>query len=79
MKMTEKGNLERELKGLESDRVQAEQALKAHRERYAKMIIGGLGEDIDAVLSGKRKVKLTFMEKVKYRTRRIIDTIFELF
>ena len=72
-------NIERELKGLENDREMSEKALESHKERYAKMMLGGLGEDIDAVLSGKRKVKLTFKERVKYKTRRIMDFIFDMF
>lgn len=79
MMAMETWNIERELKGLEKDRELSEKALESHKERYAQMMREGIGEDIDAVLSGKRTVKLSFKERVKYRTRRIMDLIFDMF
>lgn len=67
--------LNRELKGLQSDRKQYEDELKNKREKMAYFLRNELGEDIDDVLNGKVKVKLTFKEKVK----RFIDKIFNTF
>ena len=67
--------LNRELKGLQSDRKQYEDELKNKREKMAYFLRNELGEDIDNVLNGKVKVKLTFKEKLK----RFIDNIFNTF
>ena len=67
--------LNRELKGLQSDRKQYEDELKNKREKMAYFLRNELGEDIDNVLNGKVKVKLTFKEKIK----RFIDKIFNTF
>lgn len=67
--------LNRELKGLQSDRKQYEDELKNKREKMAYFLRNELGEDIDNVLNGKVKVKLTFKEKLK----RFIDKIFNTF
>lgn len=67
--------LNRELKGLQSDRKQYENELKNKREKMAYFLRNELGEDIDNVLNGKVKVKLTFKEKLK----RFIDKIFNTF
>ena len=67
--------LNRELKGLQSDRKQYEDELKNKREKMAYFLRNELGEDIDNVLNGKIKVKLTFKEKLK----RFIDKIFNTF
>ena len=45
------------------------------REKMAYFLRNELGEDIDNVLNGKVKVKLTFKEKLK----RFIDKIFNTF
>ena len=67
--------LNRELKGLQSDRKQYEDELKNKREKMAYFLRNELGEDIDNVLNGKVKVKLTFKEKLK----RFIDKIYNTF
>lgn len=67
--------LNRELKGLQSDRKQYKDELKNKREKMAYFLRNELGEDIDNVLNGKVKVKLTFKEKLK----RFIDKIFNTF
>lgn len=71
--------LNRELKGLQSDRKQYEDELKNKREKMAYFLRNELGEDIDDVLNGKIKVKLTLKEKLKYKFNYIIDKIFNTF
>jgi hypothetical protein len=67
--------LNRELKGLQSDRESYKNDLKNQQEKYAYFLRNELGEDIDNVLNGKVKVKLSFKEKLKY----FIDKIFNSF
>ena len=67
--------LNRELKGLQSDRESYKIDLKNQQEKYAYFLRNELGEDIDNVLNGKVIVKLSFKEKLKY----IIDKIFNTF
>lgn len=67
--------LNRELKGLQSDRECYKNDLKNQQEKYAYFLRNELGEDIDNVLNGKVKVKLSFKEKLKY----FIDKIFNSF
>jgi len=67
--------LNRELNGLKTDRISYENELKNEREKMAYFLRNELGEDIDNVLNGKVKVKLTFKEKLK----RFIDKIFNTF
>ena len=67
--------LNRELNGLQSDRESYKKDLKNQQEKYAYFLRNELGEDIDNVLNGKVKVKLSFKEKLKY----FIDIIFNSF
>ena len=67
--------LNRELKCLQSDRESYKIDLKNQQEKYAYFLRNELGEDIDNVLNGKVKVKLSFKEKLKY----FIDKIFNSF
>ena len=67
--------LNRELKGLQSDRESYKNDLKNQQEKYAYFLRNELGEDIDNVLNGKVKVKLSCKEKLKY----FIDKIFNSF
>ena len=43
------------------------------------MLRGSMGKDIDDVLSGKVKVKLSFFEKMKYKINFWLDKIFNTF
>lgn len=74
-----RSELEREISLLESDRSTSDKAIRSRMDAYSKMFHGEMGKDIDEVLSGKRKVKMTFREKMKYKIRYIIDTIFRIF
>jgi len=41
-------------------------ALKGHQWNIAEQLKGSMGKDMNEVLSGKKKVELTFWTKVKY-------------
>ena len=69
----------RELADLESERQKGNEAITNRRNRYAEMLMGEMGKDIDDVLSGKVKVKLRFKDKVKYKVRGFIQSITKYF
>lgn len=59
--------ISRESTTLMSERRMSDMALKGHQAMLSDMLNGSMGEDIDEVLSGRRKVKLTFWEKLRYK------------
>ena len=71
--------LEQELKLLNSEREANTAALERTRDSYAQMLMGEMGKDIDDVLSGKVKVKLSLSEKIRYKIRGFIDCILRIF
>lgn len=71
--------LNKELRGLESDRLMTKLAVENERNRYANLLKGDMGKDIDDVLSGKIVVKLTAKEKFKYKLKSFFDRLFKMF
>lgn len=61
--------LARETRGLRNDKIMTERAVDYEKNRWAEMLRGNLGKDIDDVLSGKKKVRLTFNEVINYKLR----------
>ena len=77
--MNDKAELNREIKNLENDKRMSVLAIKNEQEKMARMLRGSMGKDIDDVLSGKVKVKLSFFEKMKYKINFWLDKIFNTF
>ena len=77
--MNEKVELNREVRNLENDKKMSILAIKNEQEKMARMLRGSMGKDIDDVLSGKVKVKLSFFEKMKYKINFWLDKIFNTF
>lgn len=71
--------LEREIRTLNSEIEKSASAIEGRRNKYAEMLLGDMGKDIDAVLSGKVKVKLSFKDKVKYKIRGFFHSIMRFF
>lgn len=69
----------REVKGLNNDKIMTERAVAFERNRWAELLKGDLGQDMKDVLSGKKKVKLSFKEKVYYTFRYYKNKIMRLF
>ena len=69
----------KELRGLESDRLMTKLAVENERNRYADLLRGNMGKDIDDVLSGKIVVKLTRRKKLKYKLKSFFDRLFKMF
>jgi len=61
--------LNRELRGLKNDKLMTERAVESEKNRWAEILKGSTGQDIKDVLSGKKKVKLTFNEVIKYKLK----------
>jgi len=71
----EKSELRMELTSLASEHRMGQAAIKSHQNMLSEMLNGSMGKDIDDVLSGKKQVKLTWRQKMKYK----IDNFFKLF
>lgn len=65
----------REVTTYESEKRMDALALKGLQWNIAEQLKGTMGQDMNDVLSGKKKVKLTFWRKLKYR----IDNFLSLF
>ena len=61
--------LTRELRGLKNDKLMTERAVESEKNRWAEILKGSTGQDIKDVLSGKKKVKLTFNEVINYKLK----------
>lgn len=69
----------RELNQLQNDKKKMEIELLNERDRIAHLLIGEMGKDIDEVLCGKKIVKLSFWEKVKYKINFFLEKLFKTF
>ena len=68
--------LNRELKESEKERLIYSKELENKRQQMADMLLNDMGKDIEDVMKGNVKIKLTFWEKIKYSLRYYIDKIF---
>jgi ribosome recycling factor len=71
--------LNKELKELEKDKVLFEYELRQEQEKMQHFLLGEMGRDIDAVLSGKKTVDISFQERMKYKIKHIFEKIFNIF
>lgn len=68
--------INRELRGLNNDKKITELAVKSQQIKWAELLKGNVGKDINDVLSGKVKVKLTFGEIISQKLRNYKNKIF---
>lgn len=71
--------LNRELRGWKNDKIMTERAVDFEKNRWAELLKGEMGKDIDDVLSGKKKVKLTFNEVLNYKLKFYKNKIKKMF
>ncbi len=64
--------IDNELKGLKNDRKRYEIELSLYQQKYSQLLKNEMGKDMNDVLNGKTRVKLSFKEKIK----RFINDIF---
>ena len=67
--------LDREITSLNSERRMSELAIKGYQNDLAKRLNGSMGDDMKDVLSGKKVVKLTIWQKLRYK----IDNFLNIF
>ena len=72
-------NTSRELRALKNDMLMTEKAVQFQQNVWKERLQGGIGKDIDDVLSGRVKVRLTLREKFGYKWRYFKDRILCLF
>ena len=71
--------LNRELRGWKNDKIMTERAVDFEKNHWADLLKGEMGKDIDDVLSGKKKVKLTFNEVLNYKFKFYKNMIKKMF
>jgi len=64
---------ERELTTYKSEKRMDELALKGHQWNIAEQLKGSMGKDMNDVLSGKKRVELTFWTKVKLNFNKFLS------
>lgn len=69
----------REKRALDNDRLMSRRAINFQQRRIAEELLGDMGKDMDNVLSGKVKVKLPLLMRIKYKINFWIDKLFKIF
>jgi len=69
----------RETKLLNNEILMTERAVESEKKRWEALLKGSVGQDMKDVLSGKKKVKLSFKEKIKYKKTYYKNKIKKLF
>lgn len=69
----------KELQALNKEKTIYEYELDKEKEKLKYSLLGDMGKDIDAVLSGEKKVEISTKQKIKYKVRHILEKIFKLF
>lgn len=67
--------IDRELTSLKSEKRMSEMAIRGYQSEIANKLNGAMGDDMMDVLSGKKYVKLTKWQKLRYK----IDNFLNLF
>lgn len=70
--------IDKELRELNKDKKTFEKELERHKNQMAQLLLNEMGEDINNVINGTVKVKLTWREKLKYKIKYYIDKIFNI-
>ena len=69
----------REKRALDNDRLMSRRAINFQQRRIAEELLGDMGKDMADVLSGKVKVKLPLLMRIKYKINFWIDKLFKIF
>lgn len=68
----------REFRELNNERILYKKVLESQQEKIAEQLKGEMGQDIKDVLSGKKVVKLSFLELARYKIRYWVNRIFDV-
>jgi len=71
--------LQREINGLKGDLNMTKMAVGSVQNDMRNQLLGEMGEDIDAVLSGERVVKVSVMKKGRHKILAWFKRLFKLF
>lgn len=71
--------LNKELRGLKNDQKMSERNIAHQQENIANKLKGEMGKDMMDVISGKKKITISKLDKFKFSLKRITDKIFEFF
>ena len=69
----------REKRALDNDRLMSRRAINFQQSRIAEELLGDMGKDMDDVLSGKVKVKLPLLMRIKYKINFWLNKLFKTF
>lgn len=72
-------DLVREARGLKNDKIMTNRLLDEEQQTMKNSLMGDLGKDMDDVLSGRVKVKLSWKEKIKYKVNFWLNKFFKTF
>lgn len=68
--------INKELSELNKDKKIFKEELEKHKNQMAHLLLNEMGKDIDNVINGNVKIKLTWGEKLKYKIKYYVDKIF---
>jgi hypothetical protein len=69
----------REKRALDNDRLMSRRAINFQQRRIAEELLGDMGKDMNDVLSGKVKVKLPLLMRIKYKINFWLNKLFKTF
>lgn len=72
-------DLVREARGLKNDKIMTNRLLDEEQQTMKNSLMGDLGKDMDDVLSGRVKIKLSWKEKIKYKVNFWLNKFFKTF
>lgn len=70
---------QREVVHLRNDKKMTERALMSQRNEWNRLLNGSLGKDMEDVLSGRKKVTLSFKERLNYKIKLFKNKLRKLF
>lgn len=70
--------INRELKEIEKEKEIFSNELSKQRNYISNMLLNEMGEDINNVLNGKVKVKLSWKEKMGYKIKNFFNKLFDV-
>lgn len=70
--------ISKERERLKLDKLEIEESLKSTRNKYANLLLGDMGKDINDVISGKVFVRFSTWEKIKYSIKTFFNRILKI-
>ena len=68
-----------ELRGLKNDRIMTNRFIDCQKREMLEQLKGEMGQDMMAVLNGKKCVELGKLESLKFRFRNFLRRFFRMF